>query len=348
MTQPETVPALPPHWYCSDAIFELETRNIFAREWTAIGPVSDLAQAGSLMTATIAGTPIVVVRQHTGTLGAFLNICRHRSGTLVAESDNAARCRNFSCPYHGWVYDLDGTLTHAPGFESSDGFDFGDYSLATVRVDIWNGIVFATLNDDGPSLLEWLGDIDDIAKRFPRIDEMAFHSTVRNRGDVDWKTYSDNSAEGYHLEYVHPGLSRVVAPGSEIKAWPRGRFIGFDVSYQNENREPTGKGFWVYKFPGLLLHFSEHGFNMERVIATAPGKSEMQRWFWFTEGSTDPQSAVDASTQVMHEDFQVCESVQRNLESGGARTGILSMTREPGTVYFQQLVREAIEAEVER
>ena len=57
---------------------------------------------------------------------------------------------------------------------------------------------------------------------------------------------------------------------------------------------------------------------------------------------------VDASTQVMHEDFQVCESVQRNLESGGARTGILSMTREPGTVYFQQLVRAAIEAEVER
>lgn len=347
MTQSETVTALPPHWYCSELIFERETANIFGREWTVVGPASELNEVGSLMTTTIARTPIIVVRQSSDSISGYLNICRHRSGTLVRPENNAGPCRNFSCPYHGWVYGLDGSLTHAPGFDDADGFEKNDYGLIKVRVDIWNGIVFATLDAQAPALIEWLGDIDDIARTYMPIEDMTFHSTVRNNGNVDWKTYSDNSAEGYHLEYVHPELSRAVAPGSEIKAWPRGQFIGFDVSYRDKQGAVTGKGFWVYKFPGLLLHFSDHGFNMERVIATAPGKSQMQRWFWFAPGSDDPEAAVEASTQVMHEDFQICEAVQRNLESGGARVGILSKSREAGTIYFQQLVRAAVDPDNE-
>jgi len=321
MTSTAIVNALPPHWYCSEEIFERESTQIFAREWTAVGPSALLRETGAYLTTSIAGSPVVVVRNSDEELRGFLNICRHRASTLVETETGGGQCRNFSCPYHGWVYDLGGRLTHAPGFDDTNEFDKDAYGLIEIQVSAWNGIVFATLGKNPPALIDWLGDIETISRRFPRIDEMTFHSTIKNSGDVDWKTYSDNSAEGYHLEYVHPELSRVVAPGSEIKGWSNGKFIGFDVAYRNAEGAHTGHGFWVYKFPGLLLHFSEDGFNMERVIPLAPGRSQMQRWFWFTADAADADGAVAASTQVMHEDFGVCESVQRNLESGSAQQG---------------------------
>ena len=86
---------------------------------------------------------------------------------------------------------------------------------------------------------------------------------------------------------------------------------------------------------------------MEIVIPTGPRTVFLRRWFWCAEQlaaerGTSAQAAIDSAEQVMGEDLEICELVQKNLEAGVYECGRLSPTEEVGTIYFQQLVREAL------
>jgi choline monooxygenase len=136
----------------------------------------------------------------------------------------------------------------------------------------------------------------------------------------------------------------------QIKPYENGEFVGFDVTYEADGGDCTrdGKGFWIYKFPGLLLHFSEFSFNVETVIPLANNRVKLIRWFWVDasqarERDIDPGKMREASEIVMQEDMEICALVQRNLDAGIHQSGHLSPREEVGTIYFQQLVRRALE-----
>ena len=234
----------------------------------------------------------------------------------------------------------------APGFEFGDlmgQLKQAELGLLPIRVECWNGLVFACLDLDAPSLLDWLGDIKEISTRFPDIGSLEFQEMRENEGPTNWKTYSDNSAEGYHLSSVHPNLDQsLVSEKTDIRSYENGQFVGFDVTYQGPGGD--GEGFWIYKFPGLLLHFSQTGFNIERIIPIDATTTKMQRWFWFAVDVTDAerQSTMAFSNEIMDEDLGICLTVQRNLEGGKYHTGFLSSAREPGTIFFQSCLRSAL------
>ncbi len=340
---PGLAPSLPASWYCDPAVFARERERIFARHWTLIAREEQLAAPGDFVTDTIAGCPVFVVRQADGALGAYHNLCRHRASPLLTEE--TGRRRVLRCPYHGWTYGLDGQLRKAPGFPDREVLGPANCDLLPVRAAAWNGLVFACLDPAGPGLEDWLGEIVEIAADYPPLDSLSFLGEQRSEGAADWKAYSDNSAEDYHLAHVHKDLNDEVVRGStEIKSYERGQFVGFSVRYKASPGWPESRGFWIYKFPGLLLHFSETEFNLERVIPLAPGRLALRRWFWCPEGEREKFQVVMAeSVVVMREDLAISEAVQRNLEAGVYQTGLISQDREPGTAYFQKLVREALE-----
>jgi choline monooxygenase len=154
------------------------------------------------------------------------------------------------------------------------------------------------------------------------------------------------------VKLVHTGLGKTVPDEQvEIRPYENGAFVGFDVTYAPSAADPSrrGAGFWIYKFPGLLLHFSDYAFNLEIVVPTGPRTVFLRRWFWCAEAlaaerGTSARAAIDSAEQVMGEDLEICELVQKNLEAGVYETGRLSPTEEVGTIYFQRLVREALEA----
>ena len=100
--------------------YELERKAIFARTWLNVGRVEQLPRNGSYFTKEIdaAGTSIVVVRGTDGEVRAFHNICRHRGNKLVWRDypgeETSGTCRQFTCKYHGWRYDLDGAADLHP------------------------------------------------------------------------------------------------------------------------------------------------------------------------------------------------------------------------------------------
>ena len=70
--------------------------------------------ATSPRSSQVVNTSIIVVRGMDGEVRAFHNICRHRGNKLVwndiPRDEVNGTCRQFTCKYHGWRYDLDGDV----------------------------------------------------------------------------------------------------------------------------------------------------------------------------------------------------------------------------------------------
>ena len=343
---PQTIPQ---SWYSSNQIFALERDQIFRKHWWMIAHEEQLQNPGDYLATTLCHWPIVVIRDRQGELRGFHNVCRHRAGPLVR--DGSGQCKQFVCRYHAWRYDTSGNLLKTPGLRRDEDIDYEKFSLFPIRVECWNKMIFVCLDDEAVDLQTWLGDIIDIAKDFPANAAMSFLDAVEKPGRVNWKAYGDNSCEGYHVGMVHKNLGDSMQRETVvIKAYENGGFVGFDVTYEATGGDQTrdGKGFWIYKFPGLLLHFSDFAFNVESVVPVSANEVVLKRWFWVDAEEArarniDPVEMQTGSEVVMGEDLEICELVQRNLDAGVYQSGHLSPREEVGTIYFQQQVRRALE-----
>src|SRR5882672_10758412 len=104
----ETLPA----WcYTSQDFYKREVERIFMKVWNFVGSADQIANPGDYFTLTFVGVPLIILRDHEGTIRAFANSCRHRGSELLSASGN---CKLIVCPYHSWTYDLDGGLRGAP------------------------------------------------------------------------------------------------------------------------------------------------------------------------------------------------------------------------------------------
>ena len=235
---PETLPA---EWYVSCDHFAREREAIFKRHWWMLARAEQLARPGDFVAGSVAGYPVFVIRGRDGGLLGFHNICRHRAGPVVRGGHG--HCDVLRCRYHGWLYDLAGRLKKAPGITLGEDFEAADFSLFPIRVESWNGMVFACLTEEAPSLLEWLGDIPSIAEAFPRVKDMTFQGESLKEGACNWKAYGDNSCEGYHVGLVHGALgSAVDGEEVEIRPYEAGQFVGFDVTYRaNRPSRPNSR-----------------------------------------------------------------------------------------------------------
>ena len=334
---------LPADWYHDAEQFERERRMVFARNWWLVGRADEVARPGDYITADVAGWPVFAVRDREGGLRAFHNVCRHRAGPLF--TDRSGHCQALRCRYHGWIYGFDGALRTAPGFPETGALDKSKFGLFPVRIETWRGLVFVCLDAGAPALLSWMGDIDRLADDFPAAHTLPFFDETTVDGACDWKAYGDNSCEGYHLPFVHASLDKAVS-GCVIRAYENGGFVGFDVDYGGASDVRANKGLWIYKFPGLLLHYSDRALNIEQVEPRGPGAIRLRSWYWFPKGEEAyGRDYMADSIAIMGEDMGLCERVQKNLAAGLYRTGKLSPVKEPGTIFFQHLIRTALDAE---
>jgi choline monooxygenase len=264
-------------------------------------------------------------------------VCRHRAGPIV--DDPSGNAVLLVCRYHGWAYDLDGSLRNARDFGNDDAFDAADYSLHVVRVERWRGLVFVNLDGDAPPLAEALGEFAAECDGFP-MEELVFTSEVSHELAANWKTYADNYMEGYHIPFVHPRLNREI-DARQYRVDVHDRYAVHSAPTRDGG--PTS-GKWLWRFPNLALNLYPDGMNVERFVPVGPTRTRVAYHYFFRDGREDKDS-VDMSMLLLEEDARICEAVQRNLESGTYDTGRLSPRHETGVARLQQLVRDALEAE---
>ena len=193
----------------SPEFYKREQAAIFKRAWLNVGRVEQLPRAGSYFTKDIraAHAAILVVRATGGTIRAFHNICRHRGNKLAwtddPKQDTHGVCRQFTCKYHGWRYNLDGALTFVQQEGEFFNLDKERYGLVPVHCEVWAGFVFVNFAPEPEQpLREFLGPMVTDLEGYPFEKQTARfgYSTTIN---ANWKLYVDAFAEFYHAPVLH-------------------------------------------------------------------------------------------------------------------------------------------------
>jgi choline monooxygenase len=204
--------------------------------------------------------------------------------------------------------------------------------------------VFVCVDAAAPDLMAWLGVIPGLCAPFAT-DAMDYHGSFAVEGRANWKTYCDNTVEGYHLPHVHPRLTSAVDP-ADIRIVPHdgGRTVAFHVTYRADGAELRGReGLWFYRFPGFQATLSASAFKAERIEPVGAGRLRSTSWQWF--GAIDGAARADAfawARAIVEEDLGVCETVQRTLEAGAFARAVLSEAEESNVALFQRLVHDAL------
>lgn len=340
------VQSLPASWYSDIEIFERERQQIFKPAWWLLGPAEELSAADAFVCDRVAGHSIFALRDERGVLRAFHNVCRHRAAPLLKHG--SGQCRRIICPYHRWVYGRDGQLLSAAGFGGDVDLADAGLNLFPVRIDTWNNLAFVCMDAKAPDLIDWLGNVVPLCEAFAPVDALVYYDTFDVIGNANWKTYCDNTVEGYHLESIHPRLGKSLARGQvDIKSYDDGHTIAFHVRYASRSEGAalrSDTGLWIYKYPGFQLVAGANGFKAERVEPTSVNQFRSRNWAWYRDmEDNEKRDAFDWSQQVVNEDTAICEQVQTNLATGIFTQGPLSATQESHVARLQQIIRHDVE-----
>ena len=238
---------LEPSLYWNSDIAAAEDQSIFRKDWVCPGLAADIPNPGDYLTFSIAGDPVFSVRDKSGAIRTYSNVCRHRMMQLLQGRGHTNR---IVCPYHAWTYDLNGALIGAPHMERSTGFDKKTVCLPEIRTEIWNGWIFITQNPDARPVGEMLAALLDVVSRY---DMQNYVPMVREDHvwQTNWKLLAENFMEGYHLPVAHKATVGAWFPVGETR-FPAEVFD--DFTYQTFKKTGDAKYGLAHKANTSLTH----------------------------------------------------------------------------------------------
>ena len=344
---------LPAAAYTSEAVFALENERIFTESWVFTGLAHELAQPGDVVPVTVAGKPVLLVRDADGEVRAFHNVCRHRCLKLVEEPGNVGP--TIQCPYHSWTYKLDGALHVAPYFGGHDpravpaGFDRAQHGLVPVRVATWHDWIFVNLNGAAPPLDDVVAPLQSQFDGFD-LSRMQHVVTV-DLGEIaaNWKLLMENFIEPYHVPFVHATTTEQPLTDHYTLNEPGCLGCAVDVSSEAKRDDTlSADSRYLTIFPNFSLgiyHPDQVGVHLD--VPLAPNLTLQRRAVYSLK--PEPPSAEDAEQlatlwrDVHVEDQVICERLQQGRASvvadGG---GVLSPVWEDSVRSFQELVLKSL------
>lgn len=343
---------LPVEVYRSEQVAEAERHMVFANGWIAVAHVADLATVGSFVVVDVPSVEsatqrsIIVIRGESGAVAAFENACVHRGAELLAGCGTTSR---ITCPYHAWVYRLDGSLVggpymQGPAEDNTAPVNPAEHSLAALHVEQWQGFVFVNQHPTPTTLSGRLTGLADVVERF----DMAGYVTVHQQVDVwatNWKLLVENFMDAYHVFKVHRStfaadgdntLDTTMFPGTDD--WAHHRVVhesGDDIAHP-DNTTLTGSWrrtvvlaavfptFVIQLQPDWLWWLQISPIGTDRVqirwqVAIAPEMLAAQ-----SDRDAYIADVLDLLIRVNAEDQPVVEGVRRTMNQPQFSRGPLS------------------------
>ena len=191
-------------FYTDPGIYQLELDRILTCNWFLAGHASQIPEPGDYFVTRMANESAIVVRGSEGHVKAFANVCRHRGSLVCLETSGSVK--KFECPYHGWMYDIDGRLTAARSMPPE--FDKKAYGLLPVSLEVLGGLIFVAFTDKPPSLH---GARRDLAEPFEMFgfENLKVAATKTYSFAANWKLAVENYQECYHCATAHPDYARM-------------------------------------------------------------------------------------------------------------------------------------------
>jgi len=191
---------LPPVLYTSDEVLAFERDAVYAKEWLCVGRADRVPNAGDWFTVTIAGEPLIVVRDKEQRIRCLSAVCQHRAMQICEGSGNST---SFKCPYHHWIYGQDGRLLGAPAMERTEGFEKADWALPQMRVEEWMGFVFVNLDPDAAPLAPTLERYSPYLANYHLEEAVCPGTFTLEDMPWNWKVMFENFNDGYHANRLH-------------------------------------------------------------------------------------------------------------------------------------------------
>ena len=338
----------------------LERDRLFRDLPMFMGLSTRLAKAGDYLTEDVAGMPVLMTRGADGSVKAFANVCRHR-GAPVAEGCGNARA--FTCPYHGWTYDLAGKLLGTTDKVGFAGVDLARHGLVPLPAAERHGMLFVRPKPVQPgeeATLEVDAGLGPIATDLAalRLDTYPLFSADRVAPRINWKFAIDTFLEGYHIPHLH---RKTIAPyfigncGTFDSAGLNGRFCVARTSIDTVRGVPEAERSFrphviaLYQlFPNTILIWQVDHIEIWRAFPGRddPGRSDVELTIYKPADTTRPDSYWEknrniAIRTVMEEDFPLGERMQIGFESG-ATEEVIYGRNEPSLVHFHSSIRRAL------
>jgi phenylpropionate dioxygenase-like ring-hydroxylating dioxygenase large terminal subunit len=333
-----------PRWCYTDPVFfDREIDRVFRKEWLCVARQEQIANPGDYLAIDIARTPVLLVRDKTGTARAFANTCRHRGCIVARGSGNR---NDFVCPYHSWLYALSGELLSAPtDMDDSIGFDRADFSLIPIRLESWGGFLFLNFDPDASPLSAHLGNLPELLQNYA-CDDMRIARRLDFDVACNWKFYVENLKDAHHVATVH--ARSINAYASTKKYWREvqqttGNLVSTFMSYPGTAALLAGDtGFPMIdslkdKMPGTTAPLIFPNMYLSCTIdcawyiivhPVAVDRCRVEQGAIFPKGVFDRSDYQDIIPRYLarfdmtqEEDNEICELQHRGVLSPEARPG---------------------------
>lgn len=330
--------SLPPGCYVNQDFLALEVDRVFSGAWLCIGREADIPQVGDYITYDSPLGPVMAIRQKDGSIKTLSRVCRHRAALVGAAGGGSSRL--LVCPYHKWVYELDGQLRGAPGMEAAASFEKDDCRLPAYRTEVWAGFVFFNADADAAPLSAQLEPNDARAARHG-LATLETRFVIDETWAANWKVAFENSCETYHhmgvhrqtLEPAFPTLGVVCetgGPAFNLHSAPASEGFRFErpaddaLLSEDDLQRLTILGI----YPNLVLAFSGPNVTWFRFTPDGVGATDLRvGWLGPAEGGADLERLAQERAileAILAEDRASCAGVQVGLASRDAAAGPLS------------------------
>lgn len=348
------------HVYVDDDHTSREITTLFRDGPLIAGLSGDLPHAGGYFTVELGQVSVVVVRSENAGVRAFLNACRHR-GSRIAEGRGPAN-RVFRCPYHAWIYDIDGRLLGQPmardGFAGVDTARTGLIELPAVEA--FGLVLVGTTPQAGPiDPGEWFAGLGD---------ELGGHGfdtwtlVGERHGDwaMNWKMPYETFLEAYHIFSLHRNsLAKQVLATPMLSDFfgPHGRGLlsGRDAPKlqgrpQDEwtFRNHANLVYWLFPNTVLSMPMTGHAELWQFYPGPSPDRCRIHTRFYVPDApQTDTarsfwERMIDFTMGVVEsEDFGQQEQIQHTIGSGLFPQRIFGRN-EPALIHYHDSLDHAL------
>jgi len=203
--------------YTDPAVYAAELERIWYRTWVYVGHESEIPEPNDYVLKSIGPQPVIMTRDREGQIHLLLNRCSHRANLVCdAPQGNSSA---FRCPYHGWTFANTGALLGYPFSSGYGGRELkGELGLARVpRMESYQGFVFGSFAEGGPTLAEHLGaaagEIDRLVRLSPEGRIQLTAGWLQHKVKANWKMLLENETDGYHPQFVHASIFAVADSG---------------------------------------------------------------------------------------------------------------------------------------
>jgi phenylpropionate dioxygenase-like ring-hydroxylating dioxygenase large terminal subunit len=334
---------LPAWLYTQPEVLEAEKREIFCKTWQYVGHTSQFTRDGDYITTEVADRPIIVTSGQDGVIRAFYNVCSHRAAKLVEGEGNKAV---FTCPYHAWTYRTDGALHRAPNMGGCENFDYQDFCLKNIKLEILHSFIFVNLDSDAPAMAAQFPDLFHHVEKY-NLEEFKRVRVKETICRSNWKIGIDNYLECDHCSIVHKTLvSKLDMKQYEMEMHDNYSYQGTPLKGKSNDfgLGHGGRYYWLY--PNTWFSFDPGPANLS-IHQSIPIDHRTTKYVYTTffmndEVTTEEEELMAMDQLVRKEDLEICETVQKGIETAAYKQGRFSLT-ENLVHHFHLLLQKDLE-----